>query len=117
MAITKVALTPDTFGFAVNGTSANVSACEELVATPGAGKYLHLRHVTISSAAAISITLGSGVNAGAVNNVVLGPIAFAANQTIQWIFNPSICLTVNESLTVDADGAGVITVFAQGFVS
>lgn len=117
MAITKVALTPDTFGFAVNGTSANASGCEELVATPGAGKYLHLRQVTISSAAAISITLGTGAAAGSVAHAVLGPIAFAANQTIQWVFNPSICLTVDESLTVDADGAGVLTVFAQGFVS
>jgi hypothetical protein len=117
MAITKVSLTPDTFGFAVNGTSADVSGCEELVATPGAGKYLHLRHVTISSADAIAITLGTGETGGAVTNAVLGPISFAANQTIQWNFNPTIKLTVNESLTVDADGAGVVTVFAQGFTT
>ena len=117
MAITTNDLQPDSYGFAANATSADARGCEEIVATPGAGKNLHLKHVTISSGAAIAITLGTSENAGAVKNVVLGPISFGANQTIQWIFNPSIELTENESLTVDADGAGAVTVFAQGFTT
>ena len=117
MAITVNDLQPDGAGFCVNGYSADASGCEELKAAPGAGKYLHLRMVTISSGAAISITLGTGVNAGAVKNPVLGPVTFAANQSISWVFNPSIKLTANESLTVDASGAGAVNVHAQGYTS
>ncbi len=102
-------------GWIANGTSANLSGCEELKAAPGPGKYLCIRQLVISSAAAISITVGEGETASAVTTALLGPIAFSANQTIPWIFEPAMQLTVNTSLTVDADGAGVVTVFAQGY--
>ena len=111
MSITKTVLTPDTFGFSVNGVSADASGTEELVATPGAGKYLHLRHVTINSGAGITITLLEGASA------ILGPVTYAAGTTLQWNFNPSIKLAANTALNVDASGAGDVMVFVQGFMS
>jgi hypothetical protein len=117
MAITVTNLTPETFGFCANGFSADVSATEEVVAAPGTGKSHYLRHVTISSGGAISVTLGAGETGGAVTSAILGPISFAANQTIKWDFNPAIKLPVNKSITVDSSGAGNVLVFVQGHTS
>jgi hypothetical protein len=117
MAITATVLTPDTFGFAVNGFTADASACEELQAAPGAGKYIHLTHVTINSGASLSITLGSGEVGGNVETAILGPITYATGTTIQWTFCPPIKLTENKSLTVDSSGAGAVLVFAQGHIT
>jgi hypothetical protein len=111
MAITKTTLTPDTHGFAVNGVSANASGTEELVATPGVGKYLHLRHVTINSGAAITITLLAGAAA------ILGPVTYAAGTTLQWNFNPTIKLAANTAINVDASGAGDVMVFVEGYTT
>ena len=105
-----------TSGFIKNATSADASGCEEILATPGAGICIGLRHVTINSAAAITVTLGAGVAAGAVEAALLGPVTFAAGTTLQWDFSPMLWLPANKSLTVDASGAGVICVFCQGVV-
>lgn len=105
-----------TSGFIKNATSANASGCEEIIAAPGVGKYIGLRHVTINSAAAITVTLGAGAAAGAVEAALLGPITFAAGLTLQWTFNPMLWLPANKSLTVDASGAGAICIFCQGVV-
>jgi hypothetical protein len=102
-------------GFIANATSADASACEELVAAV-ASKIIKVRHLTINSTDAISITIGSGEVGGAVEAALLGPIAFSALQTMQWNFNPYMELPVGKSLTVDADGAGAICVFVQGVV-
>ncbi len=105
-----------TSGFIKNATSADVSGCEEIIAAPGVGIFIALRFLMINSAAAIAITLGAGAAAGAVEAALLGPVTFAAGETLQWIFNPMLWLPANKSLTVDADGAGVICVFCQGVI-
>jgi len=103
-----------TVGFIKNANSADASGCEEIIATPGAGKYFEISKVTISSDSAISVTLGSGETAGAVTTALLGPVTFAAGQCIDWVFNPPMRSVVNKSLTVDASAGGNINVFVQG---
>ena len=102
-------------GFIKNATSADASGCEEIHAAV-TGKKIKIRHLTINSDAAITVTIGEGETAGAVTTALIGPISFAANETHQWDFNPLMELTAATSLTVDASGAGNICVFAQGIV-
>lgn len=115
MAITLT--TPQTkVGFLVNGVSADASGCEELVAAV-TGKSIKVRHLTINNGAnAISITIGAGETEGAVTTALIGPIAFAANTSLQWDFNPPMQLAAATSLMVDASGAGAICILAQGVI-
>ena len=115
MAITITTPSPGKFGWIVNGTSADASGCEELKAAPGASIQLIVDHLTINNGAnAISITIGQGVAAGAVETALIGPIPMAANTSIQFLFSGGMWLAANKSLTVDASGAGPVCIFAQG---
>lgn len=107
-----------TFGWFLNFTSADASGCEELKAAPAAGLSIYIDHLTISSDAAITVSIGEGeAVAGTPDTTWLGPIPFATNQTIQWNFrNGGMKLTAATSLVVDASGAGNINVFASGRV-
>jgi len=117
MAISVTNPSPRKFGFILNATSADASGCEELKAAPAAGTSIIVDHITINSGAAITITIGEGETAGAVTTALLGPIAFAANQSMQWDFYPhGMKLTAAMSLTVDASGAGAICIFVTGRV-
>lgn len=114
MAITKTTPTVKV-GFLVNGVSADLSGCEELVAAV-AGKSIKVKHLTINSGAAITVTLGAGETAGSVTAALLGPVSFATNQSLQWNFWPLMELPVATALTVDASGAGDVCVFVQGVI-
>jgi len=104
-------------GFIVNGVSADASGCEELLAAPAAGLCIKIRHLTINNGAnAISITLGQGETGGSVTTALIGPIAFAANTSLQWSFNPLMELTAATALTCDASGAGNVCIFCQGLI-
>lgn len=117
MAIAVTTPTPGKFGFILNATSADASGCEELKAAPAAGTSIIVDHLTINNgAAAISITIGEGENAGAVTTALIGPIAMAANTSLQFMFPYGMVLTAATSLTVDASGAGAICIFVQGRV-
>ena len=117
MAISVTTLTTGKFGFVLNATSADASGCEELKAAPAAGSSIIVDHLTINNGAnAISITIGAGETDGAVTTALIGPIAMAANTSIQWDFRNGIVLTAATSLTVDASGAGAICVFVEGRV-
>lgn len=117
MAIAITTPQPGRAGFIINATSADASGCEELKAAPAAGVSIKVDHLTINNGAnAISITIGQGVAAGAVEAALIGPIAMAANTSIQWDFPYGIVLTAAKSLTVDASGAGAICIFARGRV-
>lgn len=119
MAISVTTPSPGKFGFIINATSADASGCEELKAAV-AGKSIIIDHLTINSGAAITVTIGEGETAGAVTTALIGPVSFAANQSMQWNFkdfrNGGLKLTDATSLTVDASGAGDICVFAWGRV-
>lgn len=117
MAITVTTPTPGKFGFILNGVSADASGCEELKAAPAAGVSIIVDHLTINNGAnAISITIGSGVAAGAVETALIGPVAMAANTSLQFSFPHGMVLAAAKSLTVDASGAGAVCIFAHGRV-
>jgi len=105
-------------GFIINATSFDASGCEELKAAPAAGKSIIINRLTINNGAnAISITIGEGeTTPGSADSVLIGPIAMAANSSIQWDFGRVgvMALTAAKSLVVDASGAGAICVFAMG---
>ena len=121
MAITVT--TPDTGpgsqggSFIVNGVSADASGCEELKAAPGAGKSIYVKHLTINNgASALSHTIGEGeTTPGSVDTALIGPIAMAANSSLQWDFYPPMKLTANKSLVIDASGSGAVCVFVEGY--
>lgn len=101
-------------GFIINATSADASGCEELKAAL-AGSSIVVDQLTINNGAnAISITIGEGETGGAVTTALIGPIAMAANTSLQFTFPQGMKLTAATSLTVDASGAGTICIFAAG---
>ncbi len=105
-------------GFIKNATSADASGTEEIIAAPGAGISHNIEYLVISTDSAISITIGEGETAGAVTTALIGPVTFAAGQSIEFPFvgrSQGIRMTANESLTVDASGVGNICVWVQGF--
>ena len=117
MAISVTNPNPGTTGFFLNATSADASGVEELKAAI-AGKSIYVTHMTISSAAAITISIGEGETvAGTIDTVFIGPVTFAVNETVQWNFlNGGMKLTAATSLVVESSGAGNINVFASGYV-
>lgn len=102
-------------GFIVNATTADASGCETIKAAVTAKK-IKIRHLTINSDGAVTVTIGEGETAGAVTTELIGPVQFAANQTMQWDFNPLMELTAATALTVDAGGAANLCIFVQGIV-
>ena len=114
MAITVNSPDVSTYGWIKNANSADLQGCEEIFATPGATSWFEIRMVTISSDAAIGITLGSNKNVAAVETALLGPVTFAAGQCIIWNFNPPLKMAANKAITADADGAGNVNIFIQG---
>jgi hypothetical protein len=105
------------YGFIKNAVSADASGCEEIIGAPATGLSIKIRHLTINSGAAITITLGAGeTGPGSVTTALLGPITFTIGMTLQWNFNPPLILPAATSLTVDASGAGAVCVFAQGVI-
>lgn len=117
MAIAVTNPAPGKAGWFLNATSADASGTEELKAAPAAGTSIIVDHITINSGSAITITIGEGETAGAVTTALIGPVSFAANQSMQWDFpKGGMKLTAATSLTVDASGAGNICIFAHGRV-
>lgn len=116
MAVAITTPQPGHAGFIINATSADASGCEELKAAPAAGLSIIVDHLTINNGAgAQSITIGEGKNGAAVTTALIGPVAMAANSSIQWDFPSGLVLTAATSLTVDA-GATALCIFAHGRV-
>ena len=109
------ALQPATRGFAVNYTGSDVSACVEVLAAPGAGVSHYLKKVLINVQAEIDVTIGEGKTATAVTSTILGSLGMSANSTIVYEFVTPIKLAANTALTLDASGAGILTVFVEGY--
>lgn len=118
MAITVTNPAVGKFGFFLNATSDNASGTEELKAAPAVGISIYVDHLTISSDAAITVSIGEGEAVpGTPDVTLLGPVPFAVNQSMQWNFlNGGMKLTAATSLVVDTSGAGNINVFCSGRV-
>jgi hypothetical protein len=118
MAITVTTPGVGKSGFILNGVSGDASGCEELKAAPAAGLSIIVDHLTINNGAgAQSITIGEGETGGAVTAALIGPVAMAANTSLQWDFrNGGMKLTAATSLTVDSNSNTALCIFAQGRV-
>lgn len=118
MAITLVETTSYPLGFAVNGTTVDLTGCETLKAAPGAGLSIYVEKIVISCATATNVTIGAGDGGTAVTTVILGPILFLADGTTNIVldFKRPLKLAANVALAADAAGAGVVTIFVEGFV-
>jgi len=114
MAIAITTPQPGKFGWIINATSADASGCEELKAAV-AGKSIIVDHLTINNGAgAQSITIGQGKTGAGVTTALIGPVAMAANTSLQWDFPSGIVLTAATSLTVDSSSNTALCVFASG---
>jgi len=115
MAIAITTPSPGKFGWIINATSADVSGCEELKAAPAAGLSIIVDHLTINNGAgAQSITIGAGKTGAGVTTSLIGPVAMAANTSLQWTFPFGIVLTAATSLTVDSTSNTALCIFAWG---
>lgn len=99
----------------INASSADATGCEEIVAAPGAGYALVVERLIIGIGAAITVTVGSGAAAGAVEGDKIGPIGGAAGTYLIEFDERVVQLTTNKSLTFDASGIGTVCVYAEGF--
>ena len=115
MAITLTASNPKGAGFIANGNSDDFSGTEEIVAAVS-GKKIMLLQVTISSNAAITISIGAGETGGALTTLIVGPIYMAANSNMNIDFAESVALATATALCVDASGAGAATVICRGTI-
>jgi hypothetical protein len=117
MAISVTNPTPAGFGWIINATSADASGCETMKAAVS-GKSIVVDHLTVSTGAAITVTIGMDESGGSVETALIGPVSMAANSSMQWDFSGWPCfgmrLTADKALTIDASGAGAVTVFARG---
>ena len=119
MAIEITNPSPAGFGWIINATSADASGCETLKAAVSDKCIAVVDHLTVNTgASALTITIGAGASAGAVETALIGPISMAANSSMQWDFSGwptfGLRLTAGKSLTIDTSGAGAVTVFARG---
>lgn len=106
---------PATALWCVNGSSADASSCEELVAAPGAGYALVVERLVIALGAAITATIGAGESSDNVEEALIGPIGGAAGTYPLDFREYPIVLKVNKSLTVDTSGSGQVCVYAEGY--
>ncbi|MGD8499099.1 MAG: hypothetical protein PVJ86_00535 [Phycisphaerales bacterium] len=102
--------------WAVNASSADASACEEIKASPGSGNKLVVERLVVGIGAAITVTIGSGEANGAVGGDKIGPLGGAAG-TYLLDFGPDDAyeLIAAKSLTFDASGAGTVAIAAIGY--
>lgn len=100
--------------WAVNASSADASGGEEIVAAPGAGLELCITKLRIAIGAAITLSIGSGETGGAVTKVLIGPLGGSA-MFVPIDFPEALVLSPNHPLVMDASGAGVVCVYAEGY--
>lgn len=113
-AITAVSPSRTTSGWIVDATSANLSGCESLVAAVS-DKSIVVDYMIINTDTALNVTVGEGETASAVTTVKSGPWYLPANGFIIVPMPPGgMKLTASTALTIDASGAGNVTVFAWG---
>ena len=108
MAINVVSSQPDTFGFILCATSADASGGEVILAGV-ANKKIKVKHVTMTNntAGALTFTLEDEGTA------LIGPLEIGATTSLQFDFNPMMCLTTDKDLEITSD-AGAVTIFVTG---
>ena len=113
-AITTVSPSRTNAGWIVDGTSADLSGCESLVAAVS-GKSIVIDYLIINTDTALNVTIGEGETTSAVTTVKSGPWYLPANGAIIVPMPPGgLKLTAATALTVDASAAGNVTIFGWG---
>lgn len=118
MAITKNSIQVKRKGFVINATSADLSGTEELKVAPTDGTSIHVTKIVVTTASAITVTIGAGETGGAVTAVLFGPSIAFTTAIVPWVIDciPAIKLDADTALVVDASGAGAVQIFVQGYV-
>ena len=118
VAIGNIPLTSIVSRFAVNATSADASGCEVIKAAPSAGYSIYITHLSVMIDANITVTIGEGETASAVDTIKIGPIPSPTEGLVwQKDFPDAIQLTAATLLAMDASGAGNVCVYVEGFVA
>jgi hypothetical protein len=99
----------------VNGSTTDASSCEELRAAPGIGYQLVIERLFISIGGPVAVTLGEDELAGDVASVLLGPLGGAPGTYELDFREQPIVMTANKALTIDANGAGIVDVYVEGY--
>lgn len=102
--------------FHLSGTSADASGAETLKAAPASGS-IYIERMTVYVGAAITVTIGSGIDTGAVETIAWDLPGIATGVVYQFVFLRPVKLVALKAFAVDASGAGDIVVEAEGFVS
>lgn len=114
MAITNLNLA--TLGFCVNATSADASAAETLKAAGGSGISHYIEYISINCASAITVTVGSGETASAVDTPIIGPVTFTTSGgQYDVYFNRAVKVDANTAITCDASDAGAVHILVYGY--
>ena len=99
----------------VNASSADASGCETVKAAPGAGYELILTRLRVTIGGAVTATIGCGEESDTAKRVLFGPFGGTAMSVpVIGHDDEPVVLDPNSALTVDASGAGVIWVLAEG---
>ena len=113
-AITTVSPARTNAGWIVAANSADLSGCESLVAAVS-GKSIVVDYMVVNTDTALNVTIGEGETTGAVTTWKTPPLYLPANGFVIVPCPPGgMKLTAASALTIDASGAGNVSVYAWG---
>jgi hypothetical protein len=98
----------------VNASSADASGAEEIKEAPGDGYELVIRRLRIAIGGNVTVTLGSAELSSGVKTTLVGPIGGAAMAIDLDFGEDCLVLEPNSSFVIDASGAAVVWVLAEG---
>jgi hypothetical protein len=104
--------------FSASVYSADASAAETIEAAPGATREIVLTHLVVVCQSDITISIGAGEAASAVETIMVGPLPFdaAGGGPVDIHFDNPLALGANKTLTMDASAAGAVAVIAEGYI-
>lgn len=95
-------------------SSADASGCEVIKAAPSTGRAFCLDSLWLNCGAAITVDIGDGESASAVETVLFPTIGLVAGSNLTMPDLEGQQLTTAKALTIDASGAGTIVGIVKG---
>ena len=115
--------------FCVNAINADASACETILASPGAGYSRVITQIIVMTDEQMTVTIGEGNAGDGVTAVLFGPLYFGSEERVTeagvavttpsiFIYKPTrpIKMTTNTILAADASAPGNVCVIVEGYV-